>query len=175
MPVRTTDSENVFFTLTFLTDDDGDDERWRKSLLKSEFMLFPSSLLLFLVVQLIKCKWIFLELNPKGLCLCKKNWNRKSFSWLKSSTRREIRQFLVVVVLLRHKKVQKAWFACIVVVLIMQIAFLTFLLPLPIWALSTLIHRSIRVHITGVLMRFRLSRHYRSKTVELLIVTYVEL
>ena len=56
MPVRTTDSENVFFTLTFLTDDDGDDERWRKSLLKSEFMLFPSSLLLFLVVQLTKCK-----------------------------------------------------------------------------------------------------------------------
>ena len=86
MPVHTTDSENVFFTQIFLTDDDGDDERWRKPLLKSEFMLFPSSLPLFLVVQLIKCKWIFLELNPKGLCLC----------WLKSSTRREIRQFLVV-------------------------------------------------------------------------------
>ena len=130
----------MFFTQIFLTDDDGDEERWRRKplwLLKKEFMLFPSSLLLFLVVQLIKCKRIFLELNPKGLCQ----------HWLKSSTRREIRQFHVVMVLWRHRNVQKALFACIVVVLIMQIAFLTFLLPFPIWALSTLIHRSIRVHI----------------------------
>ena len=54
----------------------------------------------------------------------------------------------------------------------MPIAFLAFPLPFPILALSTLIHRSIRVHITGVSMRFRLSTQKRSKTVELL-VTYV--
>ena len=86
---------------------------------------------------------------------------------------RNYRQFYVVVVLWRYRNVQiKAWFACIVVVLLMPIAFLTFLLPFPIWALSTLIHRSIRVHITGVSMRFRLSTQKRSKTVKLL-VTYV--
>ena len=43
--------------------------------------------------------------------------------------------------------------------------FLSFLLPFPIWAPSTLIHRSIRVHTaTSISMRFRLYTQKRSKT-----------
>ena len=40
--------------------------RWQKRLLKSEFTLFRNSLLLFHVVQLIKCCWIFLTLNSEA-------------------------------------------------------------------------------------------------------------
>ena len=47
----------------------GSRRKWQKPLLKSEFMLFPSSLLLFHVVQFVKCWWSFLELNSKGLFL----------------------------------------------------------------------------------------------------------
>ena len=62
-----THSENFY---PYLLNGRGRWRKWQKPLLKSELALFPSSLLLFQVVQFVKCWWSFLELDSKGLFLC---------------------------------------------------------------------------------------------------------
>ena len=164
----TTYSENFYPYLL-----KGRRRKWQKPLLKSEFMLFPSSLLLFHVVQFVKCWWSFLELNSKGLFLCyEKHTTSLSCvhalhkTWNKAVTARHGGAACDSI-----KMYKKAWFAYIVVILLTAYinTFLTFALPFSIWALSTLIHRSTRSHTTtGISMRFRQNTQKRSKTVEML-------
>ena len=143
----------------YLLNGRGRRRKWQKPLLKSEFMLFPSSLLLFHAVQFAKCWWSFLELNSKGLFLCyekhttslscvhalHKTWNKAVTARRSGAACDSIKMY--------KKSVIRVHSCC----------FANGLIPFwhshcrsLIWALSTLIHRSTRVHTTtGISMRFR--------------------
>ena len=79
----------------------------RKHHLKSEFGLLQTLSRLFHLVQFVKCWRIFLKLKSKGLY---RSWGRKKESRclvIMSSTKLEIRNFLVVVGERRQRNVQK--------------------------------------------------------------------
>ena len=81
--------------------------RLRKHHLKSAFALLQTLSRLFHLVQFVKCWRIFLKLKTKGLY---RSWGRKKESRclvIMSSTKLEIRNFLVVVGERRQRNVQK--------------------------------------------------------------------
>ena len=86
-------------------------QRWRrlrKHHLKSESTLLQTLWRLFHLVPLVKCSRLFLELNSKGLY---RSWGKeKECRCLEftSSTKRELRQFHVVVVQQRQRNVHYA-------------------------------------------------------------------
>ena len=90
--------------------------RLRKRQFKSVFALLQTLSRVFHHVQFVKCWRIFVEFNSKGLYQSSERGKegRHVFS---SSTKREIRQFHVVVVQRRQRKVQKGVCTCKVVVL----------------------------------------------------------
>ena len=79
--------------------------RLRKRHLKSEFVLLQTLQRVFHLVQFVKCWRIFLELNSKRLYQSSEK-GKESRLVFTSSTKREIRQFHVVVVPWRQRKVQ---------------------------------------------------------------------
>ena len=83
-------------------------QRLRKSHLKSEFALSQTLSRLFHLVQFVKCWQMFLELNSKGLYQSSGKEKESCCLVFPSSTKREIRQFHVVVVQWRQRNVQKS-------------------------------------------------------------------
>ena len=73
----------------------------------SEFALLQTLSPLFRLVQFIKCWGIFLDLNSKGLYQRSGKEKESRCLVFTSSTKREIRQFHIVVVQRRQRKVQK--------------------------------------------------------------------
>ena len=128
----------------YLLNGRGRRRKWQKPLLKSEFMLFPSSLLLFHAVEFAKCWWSFLELNSKGLFLCYEKQTTLLFcvhalhkTWNKAVTAR--RSGAACDSIKMYKKS---------VIRVHSCCFTNGLIPFwrsrccsLIWALSTLIHR----------------------------------
>ena len=88
----------------------------RKRQLKSVFALLHTLSRVFHHVQFVKCWRIFVELNSKGLYQSSER-EKEGRLVFASSTKREIRQFHVVVVQRRQRKVQKGVCTCKVVVL----------------------------------------------------------
>ena len=140
-------SENFY---PYLLNGRGRRRKWQKRLLKSELALFPSSLLLFHVVQFVKCWWSFLELNSKGLFLCyekqttlfscvhalHKTWNKAVTARRSGAACDSIKMY--------KKSVIRVHSCCITNGLIPFCLFLPFFFSRCcslIWALSTLIHR----------------------------------
>ena len=82
--------------------------RLRKRHLKSEFALPQTLSRLFHLVYFVKCWQMFLELNSKGLYQSSGKEKESCCLLLPSSTKREIRQFHVVVVQRRQRNVQKS-------------------------------------------------------------------
>ena len=82
--------------------------RLRKRLLKSEFALLQTLSRLYYLVPSVKCVRIFLELNPKGLYQSSEKEKESRCLEFTCSTKREIRQFQVVVVQQRQRNVQKS-------------------------------------------------------------------
>ena len=86
-------------------------QRWRqlrKRHLKSEFALPQTLSRLFHLVYFVKCWQFFLELNSKGLHQSSGKEKESCCLLFPSSTKREIRQFHVVVVQRRQRNVQKS-------------------------------------------------------------------
>ena len=86
-------------------------QRWRgprKRHLKSEFALPQTLARLFHLVSFVKCWQILLELNSKGLHQSSEKEKESCCLLFPSSTKREIRQFHVVVVQRRQRNVQKS-------------------------------------------------------------------
>ena len=81
--------------------------RLRKRHLKSEFALLQTLSRLFQLVQFVKCRLIFLELNCKRLQSSGKEEESRCLVST-SSSKREIRHFHVVVVQRRQRNVQKS-------------------------------------------------------------------
>ena len=79
----------------------------RKRHLKSEFALPQNLPRLFHVVLFVKCWETFLELNSKGLHQSSGKEKETCCLLFPFSTKREIRQFHVVVVQRRQRNVQK--------------------------------------------------------------------
>ena len=88
----------------------------RKRQLKSVFALLHTLSRVFHHVQFVKCWRIFVELNSKGLYQSSER-EKEGRPVFASSTKSEIRQFHVVVVQRRQRKVQKGVCTCKVVVL----------------------------------------------------------
>ena len=82
--------------------------RLRKRHLKSEFALPQTLSRLFHLVYFVKCWQMFLELNSKGLYQSSGKEKESCCLLFPSSTKREIRQFHVVVVQRRQRNVQKS-------------------------------------------------------------------
>ena len=82
--------------------------RLRKRHLKSEFALPQTLSRLFHLVYFVKCWQMFLELNSKGLYQSSGKEKESCCLVFPSSTKREIRQFHVVVVQRRQRNVQKS-------------------------------------------------------------------
>ena len=82
--------------------------RLRKRHLKSEFALLQTLSRLFHLVYFVKCWQMFLELNSKGLYQSSGKEKESCCLVFPSSTKREIRQFHVVVVQRRQRNVQKS-------------------------------------------------------------------
>ena len=83
--------------------------RLRQRPLKSEVALLQSLSRLFHFVYFVKCWQMFLELNSKGLRYQSSGKEKESCCLVfPSSTKREIRQFHVVVVQRRQRNVQKS-------------------------------------------------------------------
>ena len=80
----------------------------RKRQLKSVFALLHTLSRVFHHVQFVKCWRIFVELNSKGLYQSSER-EKEGRLVFASSTKREIRQFHVVVVQRRQRKVQKGY------------------------------------------------------------------
>ena len=86
-------------------------QRWgrqRKRYLKSEFALLQTSSRLFHIVQFVKCWQILVELNSKGLYRSYEKEKDRRCLVFKSSTKREIIQFRVVVLQRLQRNVQKS-------------------------------------------------------------------
>ena len=82
--------------------------RLRKRHLKSEFALPQTLSRLFYLVEFVKCWQIVVELNSKGLHQSSGKEKESCCLLFPSSTKREIRQFHVVVVQRRQRNVQKS-------------------------------------------------------------------
>ena len=82
--------------------------RLQKRPLKSEFALLQTLSRLFQLVQFVKCWQIFLELNSKRLYQRSGKEKESRCPLFMSSTKREIRNFHVVVVQWRQRNVQKS-------------------------------------------------------------------
>ena len=82
--------------------------RLRKRQLKGEFTLLQTLSCIFHLVQFVKCYQFFLELNSKRLYRSFTNEKQISCLVFMFSTKREIRQFHVVVVQWRQRNVQKS-------------------------------------------------------------------
>ena len=80
----------------------------RKRHLKSEYSLLQTLSRLFHLVQFVRCWWIFLEINFKGLYQSSEKEKGSRCLVFTFSTKREIRQFHVVVVQRRERNVQKS-------------------------------------------------------------------
>ena len=80
----------------------------QKRHLKSEFPLPQTLLCLFHLVQFVRCWWIFLEFNSKGLYQSSEKEKGRRCLVFTFSTKSEIRQFHVVVVHWRQRNVQKS-------------------------------------------------------------------
>ena len=161
------------FTHIFLTEED-DNESGKNLSWKVNWRCFQVHCSYSMSFNLSNVGEFFQELNSKGLFLCyEKHTTSLSCvhalhkTWNKAVTARHGGAACDSI-----KMYKKAWFACIVVVLLTAYinTFLTFAFPFSIWALSTLIHRSTRSHTTtGISMRFRQYTRSRYKTVEMLV------
>ena len=80
----------------------------QKRHLKSEFPLPQTLLCLFHLVQFVRCWWIFLEFNSKGLYQSSEKEKGSRCLVFTFSTKSEIRQFHVVVVHWQQRNVQKS-------------------------------------------------------------------
>ena len=84
-----------------------------------KWICLPSRL--FLPINFVKCRWTLLKVSFKGpYPSSERDWINFRRCLLKISIKRKIRHFLVVVVQKRQRHVQKLWWRCKVVVLLVK-------------------------------------------------------